>query len=95
VNPLDNNPTPVELTEESLERMLIDLAKLPGGKLQVNYCCVSRFEVVGPYCPVHQPDLPTYVHEIYPTGLADRPQYITLLMSEWPPGTFPPHPGDV
>lgn len=80
--------TPVDLTQESLETMLTELSKFPY-KLTLNFCCVVRFEIVGPYCPVHQPERPRYIHEIYPTDLDERQQWVSVLMTEWPPGSFP------
>ena len=79
--------TPIDLTEQSLEQLLTELAQLPYPypypypyKLTLDFNAVTRFEIVGPYCPIPRDQL--YVHEVYPTDLdPDHPRYLTVLLA--------------
>jgi len=78
---LSPSPSPCDLTEASLEELLIELWKIPGPPLSIHYNAITRFEIVGPYCPLPQRDHP-YIHVIYPVDLDPlNPRYLTVLMA--------------
>lgn len=75
----NRNPSPVDLTEQSLEELLIAIAKSPH-RITQDLNMVTRFEIVGPYCSTVQND-PGYIHTVYPLTDPSQPRYLTVLFA--------------